>query len=83
MVTRIIDEPIAVHINRDSVLSAFIWRKRYYRVTGVLCCWREPMAWWNRKPLRFLVRVTAFRRVAGIYELCRQGTEWFMHRVID
>jgi hypothetical protein len=83
MVSRIIDEPISVYINKKSVLSAFIWRKRFYRVSGVLCWWREPSDWWNQEPVRLLIRITAHRSVTGIYELCRKGADWFMHRVID
>ena len=82
-VPRVVDEPISVYINKKSVLSAFIWRKRFYRVSGVLCWWREPSAWWNQEPVRLLIRITARRSVTGIYELCRKGADWFMHRVID
>lgn len=80
---RVIDEPIAVYISNSSALSAFIWRKRVYRVISVLCCWREPAEWWNREPVRFVFRIRARRRVSGIYELSRLDDDWFMYRVVD
>jgi hypothetical protein len=83
VVSRCIDEPITVHVNRESVPTAFIWRRRLYRVVETLSCWREASEWWNGEPVRVLIRVTAERRGAGIYELCRSGTSWFMHRVLD
>lgn len=83
MVSRCIDEPITVHVNRESVPTAFIWRRRLYRVVEMLSCWREASEWWNGEPVRVLIRVTAERRGAGIYELCKSGTSWSMHRVLD
>ena len=80
---RVINEPIDVYINRSSMLSAFIWRKRIYRVIGVLCWWREPAEWWNLEPVRFVFRITACRGVTGIYELARLGADWFIQRIVD
>lgn len=80
---RVINEPITVYVSGSSVLSAFIWRRRLYRVVSLLCCWREPAEWWNREPVRFVFRISARRGVTGIYELARLGADWFMHRVVD
>ncbi len=83
MVSRQIDEPITVHISRESVPTAFIWRRRLYRVVEILSWWREASEWWNGEQVRVLIRVTAERRGAGIYELCRIGSTWLLHRVLD
>ncbi|GAI61456.1 unnamed protein product, partial [marine sediment metagenome] len=31
------------------MITAFIWRKRLYRVFEVIGWWREPSEWWNAK----------------------------------
>jgi len=83
VVSRQIDEPITVHISRESVPTAFIWRRRLYRVVEILSWWREAAEWWNGEQVRVLIRVTAERRGAGTYELCRSDSAWFLHRVLD
>ena len=83
MVSRHIDEPITVHINRGSIPTAFIWRRRLYRVVEILSWWREASEWWNGEPVRTLIRVTADCRGAGTYELCKSGPDWSLHRVLD
>ena len=83
MVSRQIDEPITVHISRESVPTAFIWRRRLYRVVEILSWWREASEWWNGEQVRILIRVTAERKGAGTYELCRSDSAWFLHRVLD
>jgi hypothetical protein len=63
--SKFIGEPVKVHVReRDSVLTAFIWRKRLYRVNQVLGWWREPDEWWHGKAVRFL------------YESRRQEPAW-------
>lgn len=80
--TRLINEPVKVHMK--SALSAFIWRKRIYRVDEILSQWREPSQWWNYENLRTFVRVSANHgSVKGIYELYNLGPDWFVHKVID
>jgi len=81
--TRLIDEPIIVHINRDAVPAAFIWRRRLYRITEVLSWWRVPGAWWNGESIRLFLRVTAVHRTAGNYELRSNDGEWYLHVVLD
>ena len=83
MVSRQIDEPITVHISRESVPTAFIWRRRLYRVVEILSWWREAAAWWNGEQVHILIRVAAERRGAGVYELRKSGSTWFLHRVLD
>jgi hypothetical protein len=83
VVSRQIDEPITVHISRESVPTAFIWRRRLYRVVEILSWWREAAEWWNGEQVRVLIRVTAEWRGAGTYELCRSDSAWFLHRVLD
>jgi hypothetical protein len=83
VVSRHIDEPITVHVSRESVPAAFIWRRCLYRVVEILSWWREASEWWNGEPVRILIRVTAERRCSGTYELCKSGSSWFLHRVLD
>ena len=83
MVSRIINEPVVVHLDTGTKVTAFIWRRRLYRVKGILSWWREPSQWWQEKPVRLLVRVTAANRNDGIYELCRMGADWSLHRIFD
>ena len=81
--TKLIGEPVKAHTGRDAMLTAFIWRKRLYRVVEVLSWWREPSEWWNGKAMRFFVRVNARNSSIGTYELYKLGEEWFLHRVLD
>ena len=81
--SKLIDEPIKVHSNDGSTISAFIWRKRLYRVIEVIGRWREPSEWWNGKALRLFLRVNAKNSSIGIYELYKFGEEWFLSRVLD
>lgn len=83
MVSRQIDEPITVHISRESVPTAFIWRRRLYRVVEILSWWREASEWWNGEQVRILIRVTAERKGAGTYELCKSDSIWLLRRVLD
>ena len=81
--SKLIDEPIKVHKKKDSTITAFIWRKRIYRVLEVIHWWREPSKWWNEEAIRHFVRVTAKNSRTGIYELYKLGEEWFLSRVLD
>jgi hypothetical protein len=83
VVSKLINEPIIVHISKASVLTAFIWRRRHYTVSETFSSWWEPSRWWDDEPLRFLIRVAATNRATGIYELCRLDGSWFLHRVFD
>ena len=83
MVSRIVDESVIVHLDASSKVTAFIWRRRLYRVKGILSWWREPSQWWQEEPIRLLVRVIAVNRSEGIYELCRMGINWSLHRIFD
>jgi len=80
--TKLIGEPVKVH-RKDSVITAFIWRKRLYRVNEVVKWWREPSEWWNGKAVRFFVCVNATNSSTGTFELYKLGEEWFLHRVLD
>ena len=81
--SKLIGEPIKVHQNQDSMITAFIWRKRLYKILEVIGWWREPAEWWNGKAIRLFVRVNAWNSSIGTYELYRLGGEWFLHGVID
>ena len=81
--SRLVGEPIKVHSKDDSIITAFIWRKRLYRVNEVIGWWREPDDWWNGKAMRLFVRVNATNSSTGTYELYRLGEGWFLHRVLD
>jgi len=81
--SKLIGEPIKVHQAKGSIITAFIWRKRLYRVLEVLDCWREPSEWWHDKAVRLFFRVNAKNSSAGIYELYKLGEEWFLSRVLD
>ena len=83
MVSRYIDEPITVHISKEFRPTAFIWRKRLYRVIEILSWWREASEWWNGEPVKVLIRVSAECQRAGIYELCRRDSDWFLYRLLD
>jgi hypothetical protein len=81
--SKLIGEPVKVHRDKDSVITAFIWRKRFYRVLKVLDWWREPSAWWDGREMRLFVRVDARNSSTGTYELCKLGERWFLSRVLD
>jgi hypothetical protein len=81
--SRLIGEPIIVHWSKDSRLTAFIWRRRLYRVLEVIGWWREPSNWWNGETIPLFVRVNARTSSTGSYELCRFGKKWFLIRVLD
>ena len=81
--SKFIGEPIKVHHNNNSMITAFIWRKRLYRVLEVIGWWREPADWWNGKAIRLFIRVDAKNSSTGTYELCKLGEAWFLSRVLD
>lgn len=81
--SKLIGEPVKAHQDKDSMVTAFIWRKRLYRVTEVIGWWREPSEWWNGKSVRLFVRVNAINSSSGTYELCRLGEKWFLYKVLD
>jgi len=83
---KLIGEPVKVHQKQDneaSSITAFIWRKRLYRVNEVINWWREPADWWTGNVLRFFVRVNATNSSTGTYELYKLGESWFLSRVLD
>ncbi|MFC1916300.1 DUF6504 family protein, partial [Chloroflexota bacterium] len=82
-VSKLIGEPIKVHQAKDSMVTAFIWRKRLYKVHEVISWWREPADWWIGKATRLFVRVNATNSSMGTYELYKMGEEWFLSRVLD
>ena len=82
--SKLIGEPVKVHMKeKEAVMTAFIWRKRLYRVNQVLSWWREPDEWWHGKAVRFFIRVEATNTGTGAYELYRLGEQWFLSRVLD
>ncbi len=81
--SRLIGELVKVYRKKDSSITAFIWRKRLYRVEEVIGWWREPSEWWNGQPMRLFVRVNAKNSSTGSYELYKLEEEWFLYRVLD
>ena len=81
--SKLIGEPVKVHQNKDAMITAFIWRKRLYRVLEVVGWWREPSKWWDGKAMRLFIRVNARNSSTGTYELYRLGEQWFLSRVLD
>ena len=82
--SKLIGEPVKAYVKeKDSVMTAFIWRKRLYRVNQVLSWWREPAEWWHGKAICFFIRVEATSDSTGAYELYRLGEQWFLSRVLD
>ena len=81
--SKLIGEPIKVHTKEGSHITAFIWRKRLYRVNEIISWWREPDEWWNGKAMRFFIRVNATNSSTGTYELYKLGESWFLSRVLD
>jgi hypothetical protein len=81
--SKLVGEPVKVHQNKESMITAFIWRKRLYRVLEVIGWWREPSDWWNAKAMRLFIRVNAKNSSTGTYELYRLGEQWFLSRVLD
>ena len=81
--SKYIDEPITVHVSKEFKPTAFIWRKRLYRVGEILSWWREPSDWWNGEPVRILIRVSAEHKSSGIYELCKSNSGWSLHHILD
>ena len=82
---KLIGEPVKIHEDKDSIMTAFIWKKRLYRVLEVLGWWREPSEWWKGTAMRFFVRVNAKSSGtdSGTYELYKLGEQWFLSRIID
>ena len=81
--SKLVGEPVKAHTDKDSTLTAFIWRRRLYRVVEVHSWWWEPSEWWHGKVARFFIRVNALNSSEGVYELYRLGEQWFLHRVLD
>ncbi|MFC1900807.1 DUF6504 family protein [Chloroflexota bacterium] len=83
MVSKLIGEPVKVRQGKNSMITAFIWRRRIYKILEFLGWWREPSDWWNGKAVRLFVRVSARSSTTGTYELYRLGEEWFLSKVLD
>ncbi|MBN1376337.1 MAG: hypothetical protein JXA01_09290 [Dehalococcoidia bacterium] len=81
--SRYINESITVHISRELKPTAFIWRKRLYRVIEILSWWHEPAEWWNGESIRTLMLVSAECDSPGIYELCKSSADWSLRRLLD
>lgn len=81
--SKLIGESIKVHPDEGSMITAFIWRRRLYRIDEVVSWWREPSQWWNGKAMRVFVRVNAMNSSMGTYELYKLDDEWFLHKVLD
>ncbi len=81
--SKLIGEPIKVHQGRDAMVTAFIWRKRLYRVQEIIDWWREPPDWWSGKAMRLFFRVNAQNASIGTYELYSLGESWFLSKVLD
>jgi hypothetical protein len=81
--SKLIDEPVKVQQNNGSIITAFTWRKRLYRVLDVVGWWREPSEWWNGKTMRLFIRVNAQNSITGTYELYKLEGQWFLSRVLD
>lgn len=82
--SKLINERILVYQDQHtSAITAFIWRKRLYRVSQVLSWWREPAKWWDRQAIWLFIRVNAGVLSIGTYELCKRGDNWLLHRVLD
>ena len=81
--SKLIGEPVKVHKNKDSMITAFIWRKRLYRVLEVVSWWREPSEWWDGKAMSLFFRVNAKNSSIGTFELYKLGEQWFLSRVLD
>lgn len=81
--SRLIGEPIKVHQVTNSAITAFIWRKRLYRVLEIMSWWREPSEWWNDEPVPLFIRVNAKNSSIGTFELCKRGENWFLYRLLD
>ena len=81
--SKLVGEPVKAHTDSSSMLTAFIWRRRLYRVAEIHGWWWEPSEWWHGKAARFFVRVNARNSSQGVYELYRLGEQWFLYRVLD
>ena len=81
--SKLIDEPVRVHQDKNSMITAFIWRKRLYRVVEVIRWWREPSDWWSGQPVRLYIRVNARNSSTGTHELYKTGEAWFLSRLLD
>ncbi|MFC1998753.1 DUF6504 family protein [Chloroflexota bacterium] len=81
--TKLINEPITIHQNKGSNPTAFVWRKRLYRVIEVFDWWREPVEWWDGRSIPLFVRVNAKNASTGTYELCKTDDNWLLSRILD
>mgnify|MGYP001047081195 FL=1 len=81
--SKLVMEPVQVHINGNRSKMSFIWRRRLYRVRKILSWWREPAEWWHGEAVRCFLRVNAGNSSTGTYELCKDDRNWFLYRVLD
>ena len=79
--SKLINEPIIAHVSRLNILTAFIWRKKLYRVLEIIGWWREPGKWWDNEGIRYYLRANAKNTSAGTYGLCKISDELLLHRV--
>ena len=81
--SKLLKETVQVYQATSSTISAFIWRRRLYRVESIFSWWREPSEWWNGEPPRFFVRLNARNGSTSTFELCKLGKDWFLSRILD
>ena len=81
--SKLFNEPIAIHCKEGNPPDAFIWRRRFYRVENIIRWWRQPAAWWNGESEKLFIRVNARNGTVGTYELYLTDGNWFIHRLLD
>ena len=83
--SKLINESILVYRDQNAAIIAFTWGRHLYRVESIIAWWREPAEWWDGKPVRCFLRlnVRSSGTGVGIYEVCRLGKRWILHRILD
>ena len=77
--------PIAVTWDwRRKTPTAFVWRKRRYRIEIIQHSWVVETGWWNEQTrvIRYYNRVQAEGRLFDIY-FDRREQEWFLERALN
>jgi len=83
MMSKLIIEPILIHLDDNKTKMSFIWRKKLYQVEDILSWWREPAEWWDGESVKYFLRVNARNSSVGTYELSKDDKNWFLYRVLD
>lgn len=81
--SRLVNQPITVVTDDNSLPSRFVWRQRWHNNAGVLEEWRDTGCWWEGEGEKAFYLLQTDN--GGTYELYFdfKANCWYLYRVLD